>query len=51
MRKRSQAARGDRTVTDPRQPGGWDATGVLLERYAEVEAGARRLSYLSGFGT
>jgi 3-isopropylmalate/(R)-2-methylmalate dehydratase small subunit len=29
--------------------GGWDATGLLLERFEEVEAVARNLPYLSGF--
>jgi len=29
--------------------GGWDATGLLLERYEEVEAVAKKLPYVSGF--
>ena len=29
--------------------GGWDATGLLLERYGEVEAVAGKLPYVSGF--
>jgi 3-isopropylmalate/(R)-2-methylmalate dehydratase small subunit len=29
--------------------GGWDATGLLLARFEEVEAVARKLPYVSGF--
>ena len=29
--------------------GQWDATGLLLERFEEVEAVARKLPYVSGF--
>ncbi|HUM01496.1 MAG TPA: 3-isopropylmalate dehydratase small subunit [Thermoanaerobaculia bacterium] len=29
--------------------GGWDATGLLLDRFEEVEAVARKLPYVSGF--
>jgi 3-isopropylmalate/(R)-2-methylmalate dehydratase small subunit len=29
--------------------GTWDATGLLLDRYEEVEQTARRLPYLSGW--
>lgn len=29
--------------------GAWDATGMLLDRYDEVEAAAARLPYVSGF--
>ncbi len=29
--------------------GGWDATGLLLERFEEVEAVAKKLPYVSGF--
>jgi len=29
--------------------GGWDATGLLLDRFEEVEAVAKRLPYVSGF--
>ena len=29
--------------------GGWDATGLLLERFEEVEAVAEKLPYVSGF--
>ena len=30
--------------------GSWDATGLLLDRYEEVEAVAARLPYVSGVG-
>jgi 3-isopropylmalate/(R)-2-methylmalate dehydratase small subunit len=30
--------------------GSWDATGLLLDRFDEVEAVARRLPYVSGWG-
>jgi len=54
-----QLRAGGQTVTLTLSPGAhaalvngtWDATGLLLERYAEVEAVARRLPYLSGFGS
>jgi hypothetical protein len=29
--------------------GRWDATGLLLDRYEEVEAVGRRLPYVTGF--
>jgi len=29
--------------------GNWDATGLLLDDYAQVEAAARRIPYLNGF--
>jgi 3-isopropylmalate/(R)-2-methylmalate dehydratase small subunit len=29
--------------------GSWDATGLLLDRYEEVEAVANRLPYVNGF--
>jgi len=29
--------------------GGWDATGLLLDRYEEIEAVAKKLPYVSGF--
>jgi len=31
--------------------GGWDATGLLLERFEEVEAVAANLPYVSGFSS
>jgi hypothetical protein len=29
--------------------GAWDTTGLLLDRYDEVEAASQRLPYVSGF--
>jgi 3-isopropylmalate/(R)-2-methylmalate dehydratase small subunit len=37
------------SVRDAFLTGLWDATGLLLERYQEVEAVARKLPYVSGF--
>jgi len=37
------------SVRDAFLTGQWDATGLLLERYEEVEAVAKKLPYVSGF--
>ena len=34
---------------DSFRDGSWDATGLLLDRYEEVEAVAARLPYINGF--
>jgi hypothetical protein len=36
-------------VRDALVTGAWDTTGLLLERFDEVEAAANRLPYVSGF--
>jgi 3-isopropylmalate/(R)-2-methylmalate dehydratase small subunit len=36
-------------VRDAFMSGGWDTTGLLLERYDEVNAAAARLPYVNGF--
>ena len=36
-------------VRDAFATGAWDTTGLLLERYGEVNAVAERLPYVTGF--
>jgi hypothetical protein len=36
-------------VRDALLTGAWDTTGMLLERFEEVEATAARLPYVTGF--
>jgi 3-isopropylmalate/(R)-2-methylmalate dehydratase small subunit len=36
-------------IRDALLTGAWDTTGLLMDRYAEVDATAARLPYLSGF--
>jgi hypothetical protein len=36
-------------VRDALVTGAWDTTGLLLDRYEEVDATAARLPYVSGF--
>jgi 3-isopropylmalate/(R)-2-methylmalate dehydratase small subunit len=36
-------------VRDALVTGAWDTTGLLLDRYEEVEAASKRLPYVSGF--
>jgi len=38
-------------VRDALMTGAWDTTGLLMDRYAEVNAMASRLPYLSGFSS
>lgn len=38
-------------VRDAFVTGAWDTTGLLLERYEEVDAAARRLPYVTGFAS
>ena len=37
-------------VRDALVTGAWDTTGLLLDRYEEVDAAAARLPYIDGFG-
>jgi 3-isopropylmalate/(R)-2-methylmalate dehydratase small subunit len=36
-------------VRDALVTGAWDTTGLLLDRYEEVDAASKRLPYVSGF--
>jgi 3-isopropylmalate dehydratase small subunit len=36
-------------VRDALVSGAWDTTGLLLDRYDEVDAASQRLPYVSGF--
>jgi 3-isopropylmalate/(R)-2-methylmalate dehydratase small subunit len=38
-------------VRDALMTGAWDTTGLLMDRYDEVNATASRLPYLSGFSS
>lgn len=46
---RSFAASVPASTRDALLTGGWDATGLLLERFDEVRAAASRLPYVAGF--
>jgi 3-isopropylmalate/(R)-2-methylmalate dehydratase small subunit len=36
-------------VRDALMTGAWDTTGLLLDRYEEVDAASKRLPYVTGF--